>query len=436
MVANLSRFAQHAELDLSALAGMTPVELFGRSPFPKIGAGGSSEGYSGGYRITLSPHGFLWFSLVQDPAQIERRQRRQAPSERAAEPPPVPVLAIEGPWESCLAGKCKGDLESALLDVLPSRRWFSGTSRTPRTLRGVEIQEVIPVGSGAVLTLLGVDYTDAEPEVYVLPLAFAPETSPDLLERLREAGPAVAVAWLESSTLGGLGGLGDSAGTGLLYDPLGEPGFSRELLQAIESGQRFRGQRSELAATASPILPDLRGTGPLDPSPLPAGPGHTSVRFGDRLVLKLFRKVEPGINPDLEIGRYLSEQAVFRHVPRVAGALEIRERRAEPVTLGILQEFIANEGNAWSYTRDALGRYFDRVVTSWGDSVAAVPTEPLAVLAQREMSADDFERLGIYVPTVRLLGERTAELHVALAAGRGPGLPAGALLRAVPAVAV
>jgi maltose alpha-D-glucosyltransferase / alpha-amylase len=155
--------------------------------------------------------------------------------------------------------------------------------------------------------------------------------------------------------------------------------------------------------------------------PLPPGPGNTSIRFGDRLVLKLIRKLEPGINPDLEIGRFLSEQTDFRHVPRVAGALEIRERRSEPMTFGVLREFVPNEGDAWNYTLDALGRYFDRVLAVWGQADrAAVPLsgEPLIDLAKRRIPADDFERIGTYLPTVQLLGERTAELHLALGSGR------------------
>jgi len=220
------------------------------------------------------------------------------------------------------------------------------------------------------------------------------------------------VARLESDT---------PEGTGLLYDPFGDPEISRQLLALVEQGGRLRGERNELAATASPVFAEIRGAGDLEPMPLKAEQSNTSVRFGDRLILKLFRKLEPGINPDLEIGRFLTEQTDFRHSPRVAGALEIRDRRHEPMTLGVLQEFIPNEGDAWSYTLDSLGRFFDRVQLAWGqqDGAVPVPAEPLIDLAEREMSADDFERIGTYVPTVRLLGERTAELHIALAAGKG-----------------
>jgi maltose alpha-D-glucosyltransferase/alpha-amylase len=400
VVANLSRFSQYAELDLAAYAGLIPVEMFGRSAFPKIGAPSC-------YGLTLAPHSFLWFSLVADPKQFGRV--RQAPKGGDAAGAPVPELAVEGGWRSCLEGKGRRDLESLLLDVLPARRWFGGKART---LRAVEIRETIPLSADAVLALLRVDYAEAEAEHYALPLAFAPASDPERLERLRAEG-APLVARLESDS---------PEGSGLLYDPFGEAEISRQLLAAVERGERLRGERNELAATASPVFAEIRGEGDLEPVPLRAEQSNSSVRFGDRLILKLFRKLEAGINPDLEIGRFLTEQTDFRHTPRVAGALEIRDRRYEPVTLGILQEFIANEGDAWSYTQDALGRFFDRVQLDWGQGgggAVPVPAEPLIDLAEREMSADDFERIGTYVPTVRLLGERTAELHIALASGRG-----------------
>jgi maltose alpha-D-glucosyltransferase/alpha-amylase len=337
VAANLSRFSQHFELDLSALAGLTPVELFGRSAFPKIGAPG--------YGLTLGPHSFLWFSLVGDPAEFG--QARQTPK------------------------SARRDLEAALLDALG------------RTARSVEITEEIPVGNDALIALLGVDSTVGEAEVYAVPLAFGPGT--------RE-------------------------GTGALFDPAAETGFARELLAAFDHNGRFLGPRSELMAIASPAFPELRGTDTLEPAPLPGG---ASVRYGDRLALKIYRKLEPGVHPDLEIGRFLTERTDFRHIPRVAGWLELRRRGSEPVTLGILREYIANEGDAWSYTLDALGRYFDRVLTDWNRAGAPVPAEPLVDLAEREIGADDFERIGTYVPRARLLAERTAELHIALASGVG-----------------
>jgi maltose alpha-D-glucosyltransferase/alpha-amylase len=400
VVANLSRFSQYAELDLAAFAGLTPIEMFGRSPFPKVG--------TACYGLTLGPHSFLWFSLVADPAQFGRvRQAATAHAESETTEARLPTLAVEGAWRRCLEGKSRRDLESLLLDVLPTRRWFAGKART---LRGVEIRETVPFGAAAVLALLRVDYVDADAEHYALPLAFAADAEPERQERLR-ADELPLVARLESAS---------AEGAGLLYDPFGDREVARELLAAIGRGERFRGEREELAAVPSPVFAALRGEGDLEPAPLRAEQSNSSIRFGDRLVLKLFRKLEAGVNPDLEIGRFLTEQTDFRQTPRLAGALEIRDRRHEPVTLGVLQEFIANEGDAWSYTLASLGRFFGRVHLQWGRGTgAAMPPEPLISLAEREMSGDDFERIGTYVPTVRLLAERTAELHIALASGRG-----------------
>ncbi|HEV8582842.1 MAG TPA: maltose alpha-D-glucosyltransferase [Thermoanaerobaculia bacterium] len=394
VVANLSRFAQYAELDLAPFAEMTPFELFGRSPFPRIG--------SGGYGMVLSPHSFLWFSLVRDPTQFGRA-RQGAPAGTLMKAR-IPALTVEGPWRSCLEGKGGRDLEAALLEVLPSRGWFGGTART---LRGVEISEVIPIDEAAVIALLEVSYGDIEAETYALPLAFVPDSDSKLVRRLRRAGSPPVVARLQSDV---------PEGTGLLYDPFGEAGFSRRLLEAIASGGRFRGQRSELVATPSPVFPEIDKNAGLETAMLRTGQTKTSVRFGDRLVLKLFHKLEPGVNPDLEIGRFLTAQTDFRHVPRIAGTLEIRERRSEPMTLGILREYVANEGDAWGYTLDALGRYFDRVRID--PTPVPIPTEPLLELAGRAIAADDLERIGTYLPIAQLLGERTAELHIALASGR------------------
>ncbi len=192
--------------------------------------------------------------------------------------------------------------------------------------------------------------------------------------------------------------------------------------QPSRPGSASRDGSSELAAVTSPVFAGLRGEGDLEPTPLRVAQSHTSVRFGDRLMLKLFRRLEAGINPDLEIGRFLTEETDFRHAPRVAGWLEIRDRRSEPVTVAMLQEFIPNEGDAWSFTQDALGRYFLRVMTGWGQGergVAEVPAGNLVELAEHASGPEVFDRIGTYLPTVRLLGERTAELHLALASGRG-----------------
>jgi len=138
--------------------------------------------------------------------------------------------------------------------------------------------------------------------------------------------------------------------------------------------------------------------------------------YGQRLILKIFRRLSEGTNPDLEIGRFLTERARFPHIPSVAGALEYRAGEGEPTTLGILQAYVVNEGDAWSYTLDQLERYFECVLTirsELGDFVA--PTgSPLDPTGQH--SPFLVLEMASHLETARLLGQRTAEVHLALAA--------------------
>ena len=402
VVANLSRFSQHVALDLSAFRGTTPVEAFGRTRFPAI--------RKAPYPLTLGPHNFFWFALESAPDGYE--QRRRSPENAA------PVLALTGSWESAFEGPGRAALEAALPGILHGRRWFGGKARS---VRAVRLVESIPLRNGAAapgaggrearLALVAVDYAEGEGETYALPLAFSPAG---------EELPAAAVV----ARLEGPGGLP----AGVLYDALWDPAFARGLLEAIARRRRFRENGRELAAWPGAALRDILPAGGSVPEPevVRAEQSNTSVVFGDRFILKLFRRLEPGINPDLEIGRFLTEEAGFPHTPRVAGGLEIRRQGGEPLTLGILQEYVPNEGDAWSYSLSALGRFFDRALTHEGGDGAWpargwVPRARLLDLAGTELPAAAYDVLGTYLESARLLGRRTAELHLALASGTTAG---------------
>jgi maltose alpha-D-glucosyltransferase/alpha-amylase len=154
----------------------------------------------------------------------------------------------------------------------------------------------------------------------------------------------------------------------------------------------------------------------MEPSVLSAEQSNTSVAFGDRLLLKLFRRVDEGQNPDLEMGLFLTEKG-FPNIPRVAGALEYVRGHRGPMTVGIVQEYVPNEGDAWQYTLDSLNGYLE-------DAMAKQPevNEPqlllgtsLADLAAMPPPQLALEMFGTYLESARLLGRRTADLHLALA---------------------
>ena len=390
VVANLSRFVQGVELELSGFNGMVPVELFGRTAFPPIG--------ESPYFLSLGPHAFYWFALEP--------QRVEAPLAIAALDSQVPTLAVTGSWESTFRGRGKAAIEAVLPHYLKPRRWFGGKARA---MRSVNIIEAIPIAQGRerpkfYVTLLRVDYFEGEAETYVLPLAFAAGGRADQV--LREF-PQAAVVRLEVE--------GEE---GLLFDALWDEGFCGTLLQAIARRRRFDGTAGELAAGSTRVLRQLWDAAeePLTPSVLKAEQSNTSVIYGDRFILKLFRRLDEGVNPELEIGRLLTEKTTLTHVPPLAGFIEYRRGRQEPLTLAILQGLVPKEGDAWQYTLDELERYFERVLTDRPEAEeVAVPARSLLDLAEEAPPRLATDLIGPYLESARLLGERTADLHVALA---------------------
>jgi trehalose synthase-fused probable maltokinase len=129
------------------------------------------------------------------------------------------------------------------------------------------------------------------------------------------------------------------------------------------------------------------------------------VIYGDRLILKFFRRIEQGDNPDLEIGRFLTERARFPHVPRVAGCIEYEPQHGKRTTQTILQEFVPNQGDAWRYALKTLSAFYERA----GD-----PPPESGLAGSDEVPEFTGEPMSRLLEEMGLLGQRTAELHLAL----------------------
>ena len=216
--------------------------------------------------------------------------------------------------------------------------------------------------------------------------------------------------------------------TAVLVDALVDPDVCRELLEVVRRRRALKGQiGGRLIGRPTPALRRALGTQESpEPSIFRAEQSNTSVLFGQPLILKLFRRVEAGVNPDLEIGRFLSDRTDFANTPTVAGSLEYAANGAEPATLAILHEFVPNEGDAWQYTLDALSRFYERVVTG-ADPERRAPARAAAAGPARAGAAPGSRRgrraRGLVPAVGPAAGRRTAELHAALAAETmDPGL--------------
>ncbi len=184
------------------------------------------------------------------------------------------------------------------------------------------------------------------------------------------------------------------------------------LLELLEHGGRCDGETGDVRAESE---------GPYTAEPLPAEArlieeSNSVVVLGDRLLLKLYRRLEEGLHPELEMNRALLAKTSFKHLPALLGAWQYRPERGEAVTLGILQEHIVSEGNAWRLTLDAMHRFFDHILAGSAEPPQVeYGSRSLVDLSEKEIPAEAREHLGTYLETARLMARRTAELHVALA---------------------
>lgn len=393
VVANLSRHAQHTYLALAGLAGRVPVELFGRNDFPTV--------TDAPYLVSLGPHAFYWFSLESRVAPVEETVRSDAT-------PPISLVVRRGP-DDLLKRTYRSRFESALLRHARRSRWFGGKARQTRNATIVDSVPIPMNDHPGLLTILRVEFTEGEPESYLIPVAFARS---EAATQVTNESPWSVIATVDSR--------GAPAGTGYVaYDALASPDFRTALIETVERRRCFKGQHGAVTGHRTRgVFTRTRGSPQekLESVPVRAEQTNSSIVYGDRFILKLYRRLEEGTSPELEIGRYLTERQPFPNITPVAGAIEYRsEPPTEPVALAILHKYARAEGDAWDFTLDALGRYFEHALARTG-ATAPLPAvrSPLA-LSREPVPPEADEAVGPYMESARLLGQRTAELHLALA---------------------
>jgi maltose alpha-D-glucosyltransferase/alpha-amylase len=389
VIANLSRFLQTVELDLSEWKGMVPLELFGSTELPVIG--------DAPYFLTLGPHSFFWFSL-------QPRATAQVPGDGQAPAATLPEIKVSADWESVLLGSARERLETILLGYIRQRRWFAGKARR---LKSAQIQDVINVPGAdgtAYLVTVTVAYAEGDPDTYLVPMAYASAAeAPQILERW----PHAAISWLRPT---------DAEQRGLLYDALGPPGFTDALLATIARRRRATSAGGTLVGSTTKAFARLRGPENmrLEAALSVTEQTNNSVVFGERLILKISRRLEEGLNPELEVGRFLTEKTNFSQIAPIAGSLEFRRAMAEPLTLAILQGYVPNQGDAWQYTLNTLAHFLTGVEVVSTDAPPRVPRSVVQAIAH-DLSEVATRTVGAYLESARLLGQRTAELHAAIA---------------------
>ena len=366
VLANLSRFAQPVELDLSPYAGLIPREVFSQNAFPVI--------KTSPYFFTLAPHDHIWLSL--EPSAVAVAETEEG----------APLLDIEPKWNTLLQEPYKEFLEDRVLPGwMMKSRWFSGKANK---LRSVTIRDWIPLGiddEAARLLFVDTTYLDAPAQTYLLPLHIS---GGEEARRLLKDFPRLVLTRLGGDTV--------------LHDAFEDERFRSDLLTLIaKEGHVGRGAtllKGHAGAALSGLV-DIKT--PVPSRPLSVEQSNSSIVYDNKLFLKLYRKVEEGINPDAELIRHLSEVRHFASVPAYCGSLEYQVPRSEARSIGLLVASVPNEGDAWKHALDSVGRYFDRVLESKPPKIESALLEEFIG--------------GAYPDRVRMLAQRTAEMHLALA---------------------
>ncbi|RXF75323.1 maltose alpha-D-glucosyltransferase [Hansschlegelia zhihuaiae] len=365
-VANMGRSPQAVELELSEFEGRVPIELTAGSVFPPIG--------QLTYLLTLPPYGFYWFLLAEE---------ANSPSWHTPAPEPMAdyeTLVLRAGVDDAMQVEARKTLETAVLpNYLAKRRWFSGKDQ----------KQVIPrikamsrfEGRGQPIGLIEVEVTGgSEPSRWLLPLAVVSEDEP-----ISALASRLALARVRRGRE-----------VQLLTDAFALPGFAHAVAKSLKDAARLKSGEGEIVFEQAegvkiPTLPE-----DAEINWLSAEQSNSSLIAGDLMMIKVLRKIAPGKHPEAEMGRYLTENGYGNAAPFLGEMVRVAADGTR-ATLAIIQGYVRNEGDAWSWTLAHLTRALDDFGARGGG----------------EMSED--ERFSEYTAFAATLGTRLAELHAVLA---------------------
>lgn len=387
VVANLSRYAQSARVEMSELTDHVPVEVFSQNEFPKI----ETEPYT----FTFAPYGYYWFLLTR---QVEKS------------PLPNPGLPDEDlqieNWEELHEPGKQELLETLLRPYLHQRLWFNTKDRKVEHIR---MFDLLPISSkkndfnGAVL-IFETTFFEGLYEKYRFILAFASGREEASLRRKYPESIVCPLFFKGRS--------------GSLVDASYTEQYHKTLLQLFRKNLEVDNARSSIGFDITAELKEMLEDRNLaeECRLIDAGNRHVVIQYGKKFIIKLYRKIDRGTDRDVELCRYLSIDKRFSQVPRYLGSIIYHKKDDIRRTLGIVQEFVPNYGSAWQYMSDALNMYYERMSARGGKfSLPTLQGSITAPMRFLQFDKDTQQILGgAYIEHIRLLAIRTAQMHQAL----------------------
>lgn len=370
-VANLSDASQPVELNLPLMAGRVPIELLGGTAFPTIG--------ELPYLLTLPPYGFYWFDLSTSASP---------PVWHASAPEQVPDY-VTLVWRSRASHPFTEDTRRQLAqDVLPQyltrQRWFPGSNK-PDSAGIAYLAPFSGQTSGQTeMWLAEVEVEQGESTSrYFLPMAMLWSEAP--------AGMAAHHAIARVRRV---------SDVGLVTDAYTMPGFALALLESFNQQRQIAVETNEgsdcVVFSAEPALQDMSWPEDMEISWFHGEQSNSSVMLGEQAILKIVRHIVPGVHPEAEMTRWLSQNG-FGNVAALLGEMQRVDARGTAHTLALLHQHIENQGDAWAWTQDYLKRILDNAALTL------------------ESEADYEEELLSYRAVAATIGRRLAQMHAVLA---------------------
>ena len=389
-VANLSRTAQYVELDLARFKGVVPQELFGHTDFPAIG--------DLPYFLTLGPYAFYWFQLVEKPSLETGQWLLKQPPPLEVNQEPLRSLSEREGWRK---------FEKNLRHWLPKMRWFGGKGRK---ISFIELDDMMFVKqyerqeeSG--LAIVKVNYLEGLADHYLLGLSYA---EGERALRIKTERPDLVIA----EALRPKPKDGETPITGIYYDAILDGGFSQAVLDLILRGATVEGRNGKIE---SELVTDVNAVGEPIPEPSLSGleQSNSSILFGKQYYLKLYRRLEEGENPEIEVGRFLSNHEFKATAPLISSLSYRRGNRS--ASLAIVQGLVESQSDGWTLVVNQIGPVAEGFLA---DKDLNDPVLPQGYLTDRRgVKAPESYQLvaGYTLGLAHQLGVRTAEMHLSLA---------------------
>jgi len=363
-VANLSRSAQATELDLSAWKGRIPLEMLGRTRFPAIG--------EMSYMITLAPYGFYWFEL-------QERDKSEPVTPRAVPEFETLVVPLNSTWVSL--ARARGVFER---DVLPGHlaraRWYP--EHSPEKIRPTLVTAIpfCDIGDNRPWLAFFETTRNNKTARYLLPMQI------EWVRFDRERYNPRAFAAVRQG-----------AREGTLLDVATDAIFIGLLLRNLRESLTVTENNTQLEFRPTSQFSDKPVRQPQSIRTVETGKANSTALVDGDYCVKVFRKIDAGINPVIEVGRFLTDVAHFANTPALLGTVEFLEGQQRS-TVATLHAQVAHQGDGWTVTAAYLDRFVD----------------DQRLLAANGHSGKDEEQIP-YLRIMSQAGRRMAELHQALA---------------------